>query len=427
MVLQTTVEQVEGPVPVTIVALDGELDAASYERVIETVRRVYDAGGRNLLMDLTKPGVHLELRPRRDALEHAADAGRGAARPGAGVGGPARDPGRGRGRDGPRPTSGCAARRTASRRCSTGRASAPSSRPIPIAPPRSRPSDRAAVAGQADAAPSLDRARLERILAPWAARPRRAGRVDRGPAGATIAGRAVDAGRRAGGRGASRRTSSWTGSSSRGSSRPGDAASRERRSSGRPSRPSPSPSASSSPSLGRAEATERALQVHWSEHAANALGIDVAELAKGRRQQRSILSLDRAGRAGLRPRQPLRGGARDRRRLLRAVPPAPARPAARHRDRRRHGQGPRRRPADGLRPAGHAQRAQRVARTGGGHRADEPRPRRGASRHAVHHRCCVPCSSPGPAACASPAPATNPRCSCPATADRSRPSATSGC
>jgi anti-anti-sigma factor len=53
MVLQTTVEQAEGPVPVTIVVLDGELDASSYERVIDTVRQAYDAGARNLLMDLT--------------------------------------------------------------------------------------------------------------------------------------------------------------------------------------------------------------------------------------------------------------------------------------------------------------------------------------------------------------------------------------
>lgn len=54
MVLQTTVEQVEGPVPVTIVVLDGELDASSYEHVIDVVRQIYDAGGRRLLMDLSK-------------------------------------------------------------------------------------------------------------------------------------------------------------------------------------------------------------------------------------------------------------------------------------------------------------------------------------------------------------------------------------
>lgn len=53
MALQTTVEKAEGRVPVTIVALDGELDASSYEHVIATVRQVYDTGGRHLLMDLT--------------------------------------------------------------------------------------------------------------------------------------------------------------------------------------------------------------------------------------------------------------------------------------------------------------------------------------------------------------------------------------
>ena len=53
MALQTTVEQADGRVPVTIVTLDGELDATSYEGVIETVRGVYAAGARHLLLDLT--------------------------------------------------------------------------------------------------------------------------------------------------------------------------------------------------------------------------------------------------------------------------------------------------------------------------------------------------------------------------------------
>jgi anti-anti-sigma factor len=53
MALQTTVEQAEGQVPIAIVALDGELDATSYEGVIETVHDIYKAGGRNLLLDLT--------------------------------------------------------------------------------------------------------------------------------------------------------------------------------------------------------------------------------------------------------------------------------------------------------------------------------------------------------------------------------------
>ena len=42
---------------------------------------------------------------------------------------------------------------------------------------------------------------------------------------------------------------------------------------------------------GARAATEQALGIHRSEHAANALGIDVAELAKGRLQQRRIVSL----------------------------------------------------------------------------------------------------------------------------------------
>jgi anti-anti-sigma factor len=53
MALQTIVEQVDRPTPVTVVALDGELDGASYEGVIDTVHRLYDAGTRNLLLDLT--------------------------------------------------------------------------------------------------------------------------------------------------------------------------------------------------------------------------------------------------------------------------------------------------------------------------------------------------------------------------------------
>ena len=52
MSLETTIEQVEGDVPRTIVALDGELDASNFEGLIDTVRRLYDAGTRQLLIDL---------------------------------------------------------------------------------------------------------------------------------------------------------------------------------------------------------------------------------------------------------------------------------------------------------------------------------------------------------------------------------------
>jgi anti-anti-sigma factor len=53
MALQTTIEQVDGPVPVTIVRLDGELDASNFEALIDEVRGLYDAGTRQLLLDMT--------------------------------------------------------------------------------------------------------------------------------------------------------------------------------------------------------------------------------------------------------------------------------------------------------------------------------------------------------------------------------------
>jgi anti-sigma B factor antagonist len=53
MALQTSVEQVDGPTPVTVVALDGELDGASFEGVIDTVRDLYAAGTRHLVLDLS--------------------------------------------------------------------------------------------------------------------------------------------------------------------------------------------------------------------------------------------------------------------------------------------------------------------------------------------------------------------------------------
>ena len=54
MTLETTIERVEGAVPVTILALDGELDASNFESVIDTARRLYDEGTRSLVIDLEK-------------------------------------------------------------------------------------------------------------------------------------------------------------------------------------------------------------------------------------------------------------------------------------------------------------------------------------------------------------------------------------
>ena len=53
MALTTSVEQVAGRVPITIVALDGELDASNFERFVDDIRVLYEAGTRHLLLDLT--------------------------------------------------------------------------------------------------------------------------------------------------------------------------------------------------------------------------------------------------------------------------------------------------------------------------------------------------------------------------------------
>jgi anti-anti-sigma factor len=54
MALQTTVEQVDGPEPITVLTLDGELDGTAFEGVIDTIRGMYDAGTRVLVLDLTR-------------------------------------------------------------------------------------------------------------------------------------------------------------------------------------------------------------------------------------------------------------------------------------------------------------------------------------------------------------------------------------
>lgn len=46
------VEHVEGEVPVTVMSLEGELDASSYLDVIERTRSLYQDGSRDLLLDL---------------------------------------------------------------------------------------------------------------------------------------------------------------------------------------------------------------------------------------------------------------------------------------------------------------------------------------------------------------------------------------
>lgn len=53
MALTTSTEEVAGRVPITVLSLDGELDASNFERLIEEVRGLHAAGTRHLLLDLS--------------------------------------------------------------------------------------------------------------------------------------------------------------------------------------------------------------------------------------------------------------------------------------------------------------------------------------------------------------------------------------
>jgi len=52
--MQTTIEAVQGKVPVTILAISGDLDASNFEMVISTARKLYSSGVRHLLVDLSE-------------------------------------------------------------------------------------------------------------------------------------------------------------------------------------------------------------------------------------------------------------------------------------------------------------------------------------------------------------------------------------
>lgn len=49
-----TVDKEEGRVPVTVVRLEGELDASNYEKLVAETEQLYADGTRNLLLDLEK-------------------------------------------------------------------------------------------------------------------------------------------------------------------------------------------------------------------------------------------------------------------------------------------------------------------------------------------------------------------------------------
>ena len=54
MAMTVNVEHLGGSAAVSVVALDGELDASNYEQVIGIVKDAYDRGSRGLVLDLSK-------------------------------------------------------------------------------------------------------------------------------------------------------------------------------------------------------------------------------------------------------------------------------------------------------------------------------------------------------------------------------------
>lgn len=51
--MEITVSQAEGKVSVTVMQTHGALDASTYEQLIEEARQLYDAGARDLIIDLS--------------------------------------------------------------------------------------------------------------------------------------------------------------------------------------------------------------------------------------------------------------------------------------------------------------------------------------------------------------------------------------
>lgn len=51
--METEVESIQGKVPITILALCGELDASNFEAVIAKTKQLYETGTRHLLLDIS--------------------------------------------------------------------------------------------------------------------------------------------------------------------------------------------------------------------------------------------------------------------------------------------------------------------------------------------------------------------------------------
>jgi anti-anti-sigma regulatory factor len=52
--MKISVSELQGRIPVTIMQLQGDLDASNYKRVIDKAREVYVAGAQALLLDLSE-------------------------------------------------------------------------------------------------------------------------------------------------------------------------------------------------------------------------------------------------------------------------------------------------------------------------------------------------------------------------------------
>jgi anti-anti-sigma regulatory factor len=52
--MKITITKTEGPAPVTILHLEGALDGSNYESLVDNAKKVYAAGARDLILDLSK-------------------------------------------------------------------------------------------------------------------------------------------------------------------------------------------------------------------------------------------------------------------------------------------------------------------------------------------------------------------------------------
>ena len=48
-----TIDQVQGKVPVTILGVQGDLDASNYQEVIDSATQAFEAGARDMLIDMS--------------------------------------------------------------------------------------------------------------------------------------------------------------------------------------------------------------------------------------------------------------------------------------------------------------------------------------------------------------------------------------